>query len=129
RRHRRPSGRLPRRRSLRDRILALRRLHPDPGPARRPAAGTAMSAVRLDLIRESLEGTIPGIMATCSADGTPNVAYLSQTEYVDERHIALSYQFFNTTRRNVLENPHARLIVTHPQSAERHRLLIRYLRT
>lgn len=88
-----------------------------------------MSAVRLDLIRESLEGTIPGIMATCSADGTPNVAYLSQTEYVDERHIALSYQFFNTTRRNVLENPHARLIVTHPQSAERHRLLIRYLRT
>ncbi len=88
-----------------------------------------MNAVRLDLIRESLEGTIPGIVATCSADGTPNVAYLSQTEYVDERNIALSYQFFNTTRRNVLENPHARLIITHPQSAERHRLLIRYLRT
>ena len=88
-----------------------------------------MNTIGLDLIRESLEGTIPGIVATCSADGMPNVAYLSQTEYVDQRHIALSYQFFNTTRRNVLENPHARLIVTHPQSAERHRLLIRYLRT
>lgn len=85
--------------------------------------------VRLDLIRECLEGTVPGVMATCSADGVPNVAYLSQTEFVDERHIALSYQFFNTTRRNVLENPHARLIVTHPLTAERFRLLLRYLRT
>jgi adenylate cyclase len=84
---------------------------------------------RLDAIRECLEGAVPGIMATCSADGTPNVAYLSQTEYVDGRHVALSYQFFNTTRRNILENPNARLIVTHPHTAERYRLLLRYLRT
>lgn len=84
---------------------------------------------RLDLIRECLEGTIPALIATCANDGTPNIAYLSQSEFVDERHIALSYQFFNTTRRNVLENPHARLIVTHPLSGERFRMLIRYLRT
>lgn len=84
---------------------------------------------RLDLIRECLEGTIPGVMGTCSADGTPNVAYLSQSEFVDEHHIALSYQFFNTTRRNVLEHPHARLIVTHPLTGERFRLLITYLHT
>jgi len=84
---------------------------------------------RLDAIRECLEGAVPGIMATCSADGTPNVAYLSQTEYVDGRHVALSWQFFNTTRRNILENPSARLIVTHPRTAERYRLLLRYLRT
>jgi adenylate cyclase len=84
---------------------------------------------RLDLIRECLEGTIPGVMGTCSADGTPNVAYLSQSEFVDEHHIALSYQFFNTTRRNVLEHPHARLIVTHPLTGERFRLVITYLHT
>ncbi len=84
---------------------------------------------RLDLIRECLEGTIPAMMATCASDGTPNIAYLSQSEFVDERHVALSYQFFNTTRRNVLENPHARLIVTHPLNGERFRMLIRYLRT
>ncbi|MDT3672388.1 MAG: GAF domain-containing protein [Aromatoleum sp.] len=85
--------------------------------------------VRLDTIRECLEGALPGVMATCSADGAPNVAFLSQAEYVDGRHLALSYQFFNTTRRNILENPHARLIVTHPRTAERYRLLLRYLRT
>lgn len=86
-------------------------------------------SLRLELLRESLEGTVPGVMATCAADGTPNVAYLSQCEFVDEQHIALSYQFFNTTRRNVLQNPHARLIVTHPVTGERHRLLLVYLRT
>ncbi|NMG27556.1 GAF domain-containing protein [Aromatoleum evansii] len=84
---------------------------------------------RLDAIRECLEGAVPGIMATCAADGTPNVAYLSQTEYVDGQHIALSYQFFNTTRRNILANPEARLIVTHPHTGERFRLRLRYLRT
>lgn len=85
--------------------------------------------VRLDTIRECLEGALPGVMATCSADGAPNVAFLSQAEYVDGRHLALSYQFFNTTRRNILENPNARLIVTDPRTAERYRLLLRYLRT
>ncbi|BAL26737.1 GAF domain-containing protein [Azoarcus sp. KH32C] len=84
---------------------------------------------RLDAIRDCLEGVVPAIMATCSADGTPNVAYLSQTEYVDGQHVALSYQFFNTTRRNILENPNARLIVTHPHTAERYRLQLCYLRT
>lgn len=84
---------------------------------------------RLELIRECLEGTIPAIMATCSADGVPNVTYLSQCEFVDGKHVALSYQFFNTTRRNVLENPSACLIVTHPLTGERHRLTITYLRT
>ena len=56
----------------------------------------------LDAIRPCLEGTIPGVMATCGPDGMPNVTYVSQVEYVDARHLALSFQFFNKTRRNVL---------------------------
>jgi len=83
----------------------------------------------LDAIRICLEGAIPANIATCSADGTPNVAYLSQVEYVDPAHVALSFQFFNTTRKNVIANPIARLIVTDPQTVARYRLLIRYLRT
>ena len=83
----------------------------------------------VDAIRDCLDGAIPAMIATCSADGVPNVAYLSQVEYVDDAHVALSYQFFNRTRRNVLAHPLARLIVTQPLTGARYRLLVRYLRT
>jgi len=83
----------------------------------------------LDAIRECFDGTVPGVMATCAPDGTPNVAYLSQTEYVDEEHLALSFQFFNKTRRNILANPQAKLLLIHPQTAAMYRLKLRYLRT
>lgn len=47
--------------------------------------------LRLDQIREAMEGAIPAVIATCSAEGEPNVSFLSQVHYVDERHVALSY--------------------------------------
>ncbi len=86
-------------------------------------------AVTLDEIRPCFEGAIPGVMATCSADGVPNVAYISQVYYVDARHVALSFQFFNTTRKNILANPVATVLVLHPRTAAFFRLHIRYLRT
>jgi adenylate cyclase len=54
---------------------------------------------------------------------------LSQVEYVDREHVATSYQFFNKTRHNILESPYARLLVVHPFTAARYRLLVQYLRT
>lgn len=83
----------------------------------------------VDSIRRCLEGAIPATMATSAGDGTPNVAYLSQVEYVDARHIALSYQFFNKTRANVLVNPHAQMLLADPVSGATYRLDIEYLRT
>jgi GAF domain/Pyridoxamine 5'-phosphate oxidase len=83
----------------------------------------------LDAIRPCLEGAIPGVMATCAADGTPNVTYISQVEYVDAHHLALSFQFFNKTRRNVLANPVAELLVIHPLDGAMYRIGARYLRT
>lgn len=83
----------------------------------------------LDAIRPCLEGTIPGVMATCGPDGMPNVTYVSQVEYVDARHLALSFQFFNKTRRNVLANPQTELLVIHPQHGAIYRIGARYLRT
>jgi adenylate cyclase len=88
-----------------------------------------MKTVQLGDIRPCLEGAIPAVMATCSAEGMPNVAYISQVYYVDERHVALSFQFFNKTRQNILANPYATVIVLHPQTAAFFRLHIRYLRT
>ena len=80
-------------------------------------------------IRACLEGAVPGMTATCAADGTPNVAYLSQVFYVDEGHVALSFQFFNKTRQNILANPCANVLVTDPVTARYYRLHLRYLRT
>jgi len=85
--------------------------------------------VSLGSVRACLEGAIPAVMATCSSDGTPNIAYLSQAFYMDERHLALSFQFLNRTRANILSNPWASLLVLHPVTAAYFRLGIRYLRT
>lgn len=80
-------------------------------------------------IRPCLEGAIPAVMATCSGDGMPNVAYISQVYYAGDRHVALSFQFFNKTRQNILANPRATVLLLHPQTAAYFRLHIRYLRT
>ncbi|MCB1910146.1 MAG: GAF domain-containing protein [Rhodocyclaceae bacterium] len=85
--------------------------------------------IRLEAIRDCLEGVIPGSIATASADGTPNIAYLSQVQYVDGEHVALSYQFFSSTRRNVLANSLARLALIDPFTAAHYRLTLQYLRT
>lgn len=88
-----------------------------------------MTAPALGEIRACFEGAVPAVVATCDAGGMPNVAYISQVYYVDERHVALSFQFFNKTRQNILANPHATALLLHPVTAQFYRLRIRYLRT
>ena len=88
-----------------------------------------MTGLTLDAIRDCMEGAVPATIATASPAGEPNVAYLSQVEYVDPSTLALSFQFFNQTRRNVLANPVAALITTHPRTGTRYRLRLRYQRT
>jgi hypothetical protein len=58
-------------------------------------------------IRAALDNGLPSLMVTCSSDGTPNATVISQVYYVDETHVALSFQFFSKTIRNVRENPRA----------------------
>lgn len=83
----------------------------------------------LHAIRPCLEGAIPAIVATCDPDGTPNVAYISQVVYVNAAQVALSFQFFNKTRQNILRNPHASVLVIDPVTARFYRLHLRYERT
>jgi len=85
--------------------------------------------VCIDDIRACMEGAIPGVIATCAPDGTPNVSLFSQVEYVDSDHVALSFQFFNKTRENVLSNPHVCVSVPHPFTGATYRLDLEYLRT
>jgi adenylate cyclase len=85
--------------------------------------------VALKELAPCFQGIIPAILATCGLDGEPNVTYLSQVYYVDERHVALSCQFFNKTRRNVEENPYATVILNHPVTLEAWRLHLRHIRS
>ncbi len=85
--------------------------------------------VTLDVIRSCLEGVIPATVATCSADGVPNATIVSQMQYVDARHVALSFQFFNKTRENILANPQATALVIEPVTGVAYRLELLYLRT
>lgn len=95
-----------------------------PGEAR-----AGFDALALDAIRDCLDGQIPAALATCSRDGVPNGTFISQVHYVDAQHVALSFQFFNKTRENILANPNAVVLVIHPLTAARYRLQLRYLRT
>jgi adenylate cyclase len=74
-------------------------------------------------------GAIPAVLATASADGIPNVTYLSRVQQVDEQRIALSNQFFSKTARNLVENPRAQLLIIDPQNSDEYRIDIVYERT
>ena len=71
-------------------------------------------------------GIVPSFIATCDRQGEPNVTYLSQIQYLDERHVALSCQFFNKTKRNVQENPCATIVFYDPVTFESWRLRARF---
>jgi hypothetical protein len=79
-----------------------------------------------DEIRPVMESGIPVVLVTCSADGEPNVAVVSQARYVDAEHLAVSFQFFSKTVRNVRENPCASLCLHDIWNARRWLLDLRY---
>ncbi|MCK6441549.1 GAF domain-containing protein [Elstera cyanobacteriorum] len=86
-------------------------------------------SLHLSAFRDALDGILPSAIATTSASGEVNVSYLSDILYLDESHLALSFQFFNKTRQNILENPYAQVLVLHPGSSEKYRISVQYLRT
>jgi hypothetical protein len=82
--------------------------------------------IKLEEIMPALQGVIPSIVATSSLDHVPNVTYISQIYYVDTSHVALSYQFFNKTIRNVRENPMLVAILTCPVHYNLYKITLRY---
>jgi GAF domain-containing protein/pyridoxamine 5'-phosphate oxidase-like protein len=80
-------------------------------------------------IKRCFQGVVPSIIATADGRGVPNVTYVSQVYFVDDRHVALSCQFFNKTRRNLDENPSACAEVMDPLTLQAYRLQLRFLRS
>jgi adenylate cyclase len=88
-----------------------------------------VSAPTLQSLSPCFQGLIPAAIATCAADGTPNVTFISQVHYVDPTHVALSYQFFNKTKRNVAQNPFACVEVMDPLTLQPYRMRVRFTHT
>ena len=83
----------------------------------------------LEAMASCFQGLIPAALFTCSKDGTPNAAYLSHVDYVDSTHVALSFQFFNKSKRNIAENPQALVRLIDPDTSQGWRLKLRYVRS
>lgn len=75
------------------------------------------------------EGAVPAVIATASADGVPNITYLSRVRMVDRERVALSNQFFSKTARNLAENPRASVLVIDPCTFDQYRVTLLYERT
>jgi hypothetical protein len=85
--------------------------------------------VTLESLATCFQGLLPSQLFTCSNDGIPNAAYLSHVDYVDPAHVALSFQFFNKSRRNIAENPRARVIVLDPDNGQGWSLKLEFVRS
>ncbi|WP_372841121.1 GAF domain-containing protein [Phaeovulum sp.] len=88
-----------------------------------------MTAPSLDALRPALEGVVASVIATCDADGLPNVSMISQVHYLDPERVALSYQFFNKTRRNLLATRRASVQIVDPETMRQYRLDFDYEET
>jgi adenylate cyclase len=83
----------------------------------------------LEAMTSCFQGIIPAMLFTCSKDGVPNAAFLSHVDYVDPTHVALSFQFFNKSRRNIAENPNALVHLLDPDTSEGWSLRLRFVRS
>jgi len=83
----------------------------------------------LEQLTPCFQGILPAMFFTCSRDGTPNAAFLSHVDYVDATHVALSFQFFNKSRRNIAENPYALVRVIDPDNNQGWALRLKFERS
>lgn len=61
-------------------------------------------------------GIIPSTIMTCTKEGIPNIAYLSQVHLLSDTQVALTTQFFNKTKSNLAENPYCTVRVYEPDT-------------
>jgi adenylate cyclase len=95
----------------------------------KPTPSPPSPELTLRAVRRLLEGVIPPAMCSVSEDGMPHVNYLSHAEYIDDDHVALTFQFFNRSRANVLATGRVALSVEDPTCGAGVMLELRYLRT
>lgn len=83
----------------------------------------------LAALRGAMEGVSAATLCTCDADGLPNASMISQVHWVDAERVALSYQFFNKTRANILTTGRACVSVLDVRTLGKYRLNLEYEET
>ena len=84
------------------------------------------TCLQLEDLWACFQGTVPAALSTCAKDGTPNITFISQVYYVDSKHVAISFQFFNKTHSNVRENPFACVVLLDPRTLHAYRFRLRF---
>jgi adenylate cyclase len=79
-------------------------------------------------IEDCFQGVIPSYLATCSADGEPNVVCVSILHLLPQNRVGVSCQFMNKTLRNLRETGLAQVIAFHPWTLGEYRLDLRFER-
>ena len=77
----------------------------------------------------ALEGMFPSWITTSSDSGEPNTTVISQIWFVSATEVALSFQFFNKTKKNISQNPYAFATIVNPNSFDMYNLELEYNRT
>ena len=62
------------------------------------------------------------VMATASADGSPNVVPIGAKKVLDDETILISDQFFNKSLANFKENPQVALTFWDPETSESYQI-------
>jgi adenylate cyclase len=79
-------------------------------------------------IEACFQGVIPSYLATCSADGEPNVTALSIVHLLSDSRVGVSCQFMNKSLRNFRDTGRAQITTIHPQTLAEYRLDLRFVR-
>ncbi len=82
--------------------------------------------IALEQLARCFEAVIPGMLTTVSRDGVPNMIAVSHVHRLDDRHLALSRQFFRKTHANLAENPYAQVAVQDPTTQHTYRIDLRF---
>jgi len=75
------------------------------GMWKRPIKGDAMAKMPKDCM-DMINNVYAAAVATCNAQGVPNVVCCSMKQAWDDETVMISDQYMNKTLANVLENPH-----------------------
>ncbi|WP_319477802.1 pyridoxamine 5'-phosphate oxidase family protein [Marispirochaeta aestuarii] len=70
----------------------------------------------------AIEKTNPTCIATSSADGVPNIVYVTYVKALDDQTMVVADNKFQKTRKNLEENPRLSVVVLDPDTRKSYQI-------